>query len=99
MTTDIRTKAVVFTAGALGLIAIAVGLALFNAVVLQVMWGWFVVPMGAPAIGLAHAYGLTLLLTLFRRFPDKSEDLSWVTKRIVANLFALLLGWIAQGFM
>lgn len=25
-------------------------------------WGWFVVPLGAPPIGWAHAFGLSLLL-------------------------------------
>lgn len=26
------------------------------------MWAWFVVPLGAPSIGLPHAYGLSLFV-------------------------------------
>lgn len=35
--------------------------AVLYAFVLRELWTWFVVPLGAPAIGMAHAYGLALL--------------------------------------
>ena len=28
------------------------------------LWGWFLVPLGAPRVGLAHAVGLMLVATM-----------------------------------
>lgn len=36
------------------------------AYILTAMWGWFVVPLGAPGLGMAHAYGLALLATVVK---------------------------------
>ncbi len=47
-----------------GEFAIALVLAAWKAFVLSIVWGWFVVPLGAPAIGVLHAYGLMLMLSL-----------------------------------
>lgn len=44
--------------------AIGVGNWFFGAFVLTRMWGWFVVPLGVPAIGMAQAMGLALTLAL-----------------------------------
>lgn len=43
----------------------------WRAFVMTRLWGWFVVPLGLPAIGIAHAIGLSLLfgvVTLNHRF-------------------------------
>ena len=38
------------------------------------LWGWFVVPLGVPAIGLAQALGLTLLGWFFTTGLDQSFE-------------------------
>lgn len=81
--------------------------ALLNAWVLTLLWGWFLVPFGLPSIGVAHAYGLSVLVTFLnynakRSYLDSQEDMDWfvfLVLSVVAPLLALLLGWVAQGFM
>jgi len=34
--------------------------------IVSTLWGWFVVPLGVPALSVAHAFGLILFTTLFR---------------------------------
>lgn len=46
------------------LIAIPLGLC-WKAVVLVDLWAWFIVPLGAPVIGMAHALGIALASWLF----------------------------------
>jgi hypothetical protein len=44
--------------------------------VFATLWSWFVVPLGAPAMGLAHAYGLGCLVTMATlpaRLPKDKE--------------------------
>lgn len=48
--------------GGLALAAIAI---LVGGFAVSTMWGWFIVPLGAPAMSLAHGYGLTLFVSLF----------------------------------
>ena len=54
-------------------------IALLKAFVLTKLWLWFMVPFGLPVIGLAHAYGLTILIFLFtytglQTNQNKKED-------------------------
>lgn len=83
-----------------GVIVLLFGLILFDAFALQIMWGWFVVPLGVPPVGLAHAYGVFLLWLLFKPIRVREGDV-WKSmgKRIVRTLLVLGLGWIVQGFM
>jgi hypothetical protein len=46
------------------LILCAVPAALLNGYALATLWQWFVVPLGLPAIGFAHAYGLGQIASL-----------------------------------
>lgn len=72
------------------------------AFVLAVLWGWFVVPFGVQDIGMAHAYGLAVLVTMvaknLRRDSDRSiwEDIGL---RLLACGIFLLFGWIAHLLM
>lgn len=38
--------------------------AIYYAFVAVTLWGWFAMPLGAPAIGLANMYGLSLLFSM-----------------------------------
>jgi len=75
--------------------------------VLSTMWGWFVVPLGLPALGLAHAIGLSFLvrwLTHQHVSCQKDENRKEVAFRQLAIGFLypfaiLFLGWITTLFM
>ena len=48
---------------ALSIALLAVG-SVIRAYVLAQCWKWFALPLGAPSIGMAHAYGLAMLTLL-----------------------------------
>ena len=75
------------------------------------LFGWFLVPLGLPAIGYAHAYGL-MLMTSFLKMRPKDFDTSDTTERKsfgehVARLFVYIffylvavgMGWLTLLFM
>ena len=90
------------------IIAVIVGLflfAIYNAWVLTILWGWFIVPLGVKALSIAHAYGFTLVTGLIlstRGIKENKGKDDWVSSIItwlLLPLVALFFGWIAVGFM
>lgn len=72
--------------------------------VASIMWGWFVVPLGAPAIGTAHAIGLMCIWALLSTKKSKSDGDStgayWQSAvQAMGGLFLLGAAWIARAFM
>ncbi len=73
--------------------------------VLSLLWGWFIVPLGLPAINIFHAYGLALLVGLFGNSPQSEKGsqkdllIKAAAENISAPLGALLMGWIISGWM
>ena len=49
-------------------------LVLWRAFATRVLWGWFAVPLGAPHLGLATVYGLTLLVGMFQSWSAQETD-------------------------
>lgn len=112
MTTEAAVK---FVAGcALAFLALP-ALILLHAFTAKTLWGWFIVPLGAPAVGMAHAYGISMFVTLFR---NKDHDtftahaptgtfkikayVAWWEPLVVGafqNLIALGLGYVAKVLM
>ena len=72
----------------------------FRVYAMTVLWRWFLVPLGAPPVGLWHMCGLGALLGLFRwktYDPEESKRLmTWqhVTAFCLAPAWALLVGWL-----
>lgn len=71
----------------------------------SVLWSWFIVPLGAPAIGLWHAGGIALFVTSLlgsRGLEMKAEDkrdkmekaAAWSVVMFILPAFALLFGWL-----
>lgn len=84
------------------------GLLLFvNAIVrgfvLSILWGWFLVPLGVPAVGVAGAIGVALvigMLTEHLKNQDSTEDVGvQITVSLLSPFFILLLGYIVHSFM
>ena len=64
----------------------------FHGDVLSELWGWFLVPIGLPAIGVIHALGLRLTLYSFCSSlnpadPPKENPLFQALISIVITLF------------
>ena len=90
------------------IIAVIVGLFLFciyNAWVLTILWGWFIVPLGVKSLSIAHAYGFTLVTGLIlsnrgvKENKGKDDWVSSIVTWLLLPLVALFFGWIAVGFM
>lgn len=68
------------------------------------MWAWFMTPLGAPPLGLAHALGLSATIGLFS--PQDNSEKDSEDGPVVVVLTALLtpvvvvgFGWIFKSFM
>lgn len=103
MSTEKKTSAT----DAIVSILLALPVSIWAAWVEKTLWYWFAVPLGLPAIGMAHAYGLSALLVcitggisaaLFRKNDDTSPSTRMVA---LAIGFAICLGcaWVAHKFM
>lgn len=76
---------------------------LYHAWVIATLWAWFIVPLGVTKIGIAHAYGISTLITavigvrgLYAPEDKRQEAL---VASFLMPIIALFFGWIALGFM
>lgn len=63
---------------------------------LMVVWGWFAVPLGAPALALWQAMGVSLLAAFLTYENPKSDGGFWarIATAVLAPAFLLLFGWL-----
>lgn len=75
---------------------------LLGGVVLQDLWGWFIVPFGLPELSLAHAVGINVIagFLTYRYVPSKEGD-GWVAgiTPFVYILCAWGIGAVVHSFM
>ena len=92
----------------LGGLALAVIAILVGGFAVSTMWCWFIVPLGAPAMSLAHGYGLSLFVSLFTQqliiqsqFKDdpKFTTNMKVALSVIMNFVLLLVGLITVQFI
>jgi hypothetical protein len=93
----------------LSMIGIVVAAILMRAWVFTILWSWFAVPYGLPAISIASAVGIALIVGMFthglkREDTVKIKTLSDFTSEVLSRAFGtplatLLLGWIVTWFM
>lgn len=84
----------------IGMVAVMVVLALFGAFTISTLWAWFVVPLGVKSIGMAHAYGLSVIVSVFMGSRGLGGETSAVLiQGVLINIFALIFGGIAVNFM
>lgn len=69
--------------------------------VAMAMWKWFVVPLGAMEIGLAHTIGLILLVSMVVRSHGNSgtETAELMVKSIIASILFVGMGAIVKASM
>lgn len=85
-------------------IALCVLLASFlNALAFNLLWLWFLVPLGLPVIGLAHSYGLIVLAALLQRIQPTEAKSEKQWEAAVTNLFtkpvvSIMIGYVVKTF-
>ena len=87
--------------GGLALVGVMILLALFGAFTIATLWGWFVTPFGVQAISLAHAYGLSVLASVFMstRGLGGTKAADTLVTGVMLNIIALIFGFITVQFM
>lgn len=102
-TTDAGTLVVGFFAGVatIGMFFVTITARCF---VTAKLWGWYVVPfLNAPPMGMATAFGVSLLVsyTTIRLDPNDKPAEFWkgAIYAIVGAGLVLLGGWIGTGFL
>lgn len=94
------TKGLAILGGVVGFVALIALLAIFGAFTISTLWAWFMVPLGVKSVGLAHAYGLSILVQVFMSTRGLATDTkNVIVQGVVLNIFALLFGYIAVSFM
>lgn len=95
----------------IGISLLAAGGFVIKGWVLSAVWQWFVVPIGLPVIGIAHAIGISLTysaihgishaeLYAIRQMKDKESTASrMLTSSYVAPMIVYAFAWIAHSFM
>lgn len=87
--------------GVASIVGVIVGTVL-SAWVLTQMWGWFIVPLGVASIGMAHAWGLIILIHWLTDHNAKTEEMTFgaaMVRILIAPLFVLLFGSVAFWLM
>lgn len=78
-------------------IVMVVAISIYHAFVIQILWGWYVVPLGVPSISVAHAFGLSCLAGVFRRYSKDGQADLYMT--VVGPLFLLAAGAVAKQWI
>ncbi len=78
--------------------------AIYGGFVLYVLWGWFIVPLGVPQIGIAWAIGISTVFHLIapsQPLPKTDDEHVWqnVAYVLLKPFIALAIGWTAKSFM
>lgn len=93
-------------------LALIAATAIVRGLVLSVLWGWFVVPLGVTDIGAVEAIGLmTSISFIVYRPPDEASKqkvkeqgagkafVAGISTSIFISLFALGMGWLVHLFL
>lgn len=68
---------------------------------ISTLWGWFIVPLGVPAIGIASAIGIAITFSVLRYSHNKTDEGDkWerMARLVLTPVIAVCLGWIAKQF-
>lgn len=76
----------------------------WSGLTVSVLWSWFIVPLGLPAVGLWHAYGLALIWSAFSGLGRKSRDEDNGLARVLVQVpfvggVLMAAGWVVRFWM
>jgi hypothetical protein len=84
------------------IVAGVVVLSIARGFVLSYLWQWFVVPFGLPNIGVAHAIGISLIVS-FLTYEGAKTDNKDVAEAISGPVIQLVVvfafGWLVHAIM
>ena len=78
-------------------------LVLWQGLAVSTLWGWFLVPIGAPGLSVVAAAGVCLIASAMRMRHNKSADTSAeryeaIATAVIVPVVALAIGWIIKTF-
>jgi len=80
-----------------------VGITIINGLLLHLMWGWFMVPLGLPEITVVHALGIAVVVSLLTRQQNMAKEQKDFGEFLIAWIFGcvitLIVGAILHGMM
>lgn len=71
---------------------------------LSILWNWFIVPLGFPAIGWANGYGIMLVVCMFKehelkkKINDNEQYKELLFGLVFKPLILIAIGWILLEF-
>lgn len=90
----------------LGIIPLIFCLAVLRGWALSILWSWFMVPLGLPTLGIAHAIGFAMTVAfLTHQDSTKVDDRETkevglqIAVQVGSCLGSLGIGWIITQFM
>jgi hypothetical protein len=78
----------------LGIVGLLVAASLINGVVVMLLWRWYVVPFGLPALSLAWAIGVGLVALALSPMPTQKTTCRLAKQQSTADKLAEVLGVI-----
>ncbi len=77
--------------------------AIWFGLALSTLWGWFLAPLGLPAINIPTAIGISLIATLLTRSyriePSEDDASKRASLAFLFPMFAAILGFIVKQFV
>lgn len=83
---------------ALALVLATIPIAVVNGIVISILWGWFIVPLGMPSLSVVNAVGMGLVISMFTARPTKSTSDEDIFAAFLFGLFYPLL-MLGLGFL
>lgn len=77
---------------------VSIPLGLYKGWVIHLLWRWFVVPLGVDPIGVAHAWGLSLLVGLMTVQRDSERAETPLEGLFQVVFLSLMLSTLALAF-
>lgn len=78
-------------------------IAVYEGLVLWIVWGWFIVPLGVPMITIPWAIGISLVAGLLNntavRPSDDDAKLNHARDVLMKPLIVLASAWVVKQFM
>lgn len=70
----------------------------YGAFVVMALWGWFVVPLGAPPINMAHAFGLAAFAGMMQNttVPESKRPSDYIAVLFIKYTLCLVVGGLAS---
>jgi hypothetical protein len=82
--------------GIMTVILVILSMLMLSAFVLGTLWGWFLVPLGLPAISYVHAYGLSIVVTYLQGVKDRNNNTT--AKELLVSSVSLSVGALIFGY-